>query len=50
MELRCIEKVATSNGKCGAISNDDMQVRRNRLACMEMSGIIGHMERGSRVE
>ena len=50
VELGCTEKTPTSNGKGSAISNDDTQVGRNGLTSMETSGIIGHMEGGSRVK
>ena len=49
-ELGCMENATTSNGKGSAISNDDTHVGRNELAGMEMSGIIGHVEGGLRVE
>ena len=49
-ELGYMDKVVTSNGKSSAISNNDTQVGRNGLTGMEMSGIIGHVEGGSRVE
>ena len=47
VELGCTEKTATGNKKGSAISNDDTHVGRNRLTGIEMSGIIGHMKRGS---
>jgi hypothetical protein len=45
-----MEKAATGDGKGGAISNNDTQVRRNGLTGMKMGGIVGHMEGGSRVK